>query len=121
MPSYWVLGTTGGDSVVNFEIYNNQIRRLVQTAGSSTSILTAIRIPGHSNGLRGKIYNNFISNLRSNGTSTSSAIAALYHQGGTNTNVEWYYNTVLLDNPVIGTNGNNVVVRLEKWNCNNEK
>ncbi|MEK9135920.1 MAG: hypothetical protein AAB393_02250, partial [Bacteroidota bacterium] len=107
-------GTTGGDSLVNYEVYGNQIRRIVQTAGTASTILTAIRVPGNSNSSRGRIYNNFVSNLRSNGTSTTTAIAALYHQGNTNVNtlVEWYFNTVLLDNPA-GTTGNNAVVRID--------
>ena len=106
--------TTTGDSTINIEAYNNQFTRIIQTAGSSSTILTAIRIPGQANNLRAKIYNNFISNLRTNGTS-ANAVDAIYNQGNSNigTKVEWYHNTVLLDNQAIGGSGGNVVMRID--------
>jgi len=106
--------TTTGDSTINVEVYNNTFNRITQTTGSASSIVTAIRIPGQPYNIRAKIYNNFISNLKSNGTS-ANAIDAIYNQGNNNagSKIEWYFNTIYLNNQLIGVNGASQVMRID--------
>jgi hypothetical protein len=87
-----------GDSVVNFSLQGNQIRRIHDS--TTTSLLAAIRLAvSAAASYRGRIFNNVISDFRVGNTSTAGAGMAFYVDDP-NVTLDIDYNTVVMDNTV---------------------
>jgi hypothetical protein len=116
LPAIFVGGnTTIPDSVMNFEISGNVIHRIINSGVDINGVLSAIRV-GFSSTLSstafvGKIYNNISYDYRAPGT-RPDGIVAFYHQATPFSQVEWYNNTVLVDNQSPGVGGGSFVFRI---------
>lgn len=116
LPVIFVGGSTAvADTVKDFEIYDNTIRQVINFGTGIDGVLSAVRIGFSSTNpstvFTGKVYNNVVNDFRAYGT-RPDGIIAFYNQSTAVSNVEWYHNTVLVDNMVSGSGGGSIVFRV---------